>query len=198
MPTGIPLTQNERLSRRLEIAHAAAELIFEHGFSDTSISQIARIAGIGKSTFYDFFTNKDELILLLLEEPLAEIRNQAEVIAVSEESVVQRIYQIMQMHLEILMKDRAFIFKLSFEFIRLPEEIQAKHQIKQREYREILIRLIEEGITDGSLRPVNPVIAMETLLALLQSVLLSSRPVGSPQEMLNQSLDLIMKGMLTE
>ena len=198
MPKGIPFTKNERHDRRLEIAHVAAELIFEKGFNKTSVSQIARAAGIGKSTFYDFFVNKDELILLLLEEPLVEIKNQAEVICLKEESVVKRLYDVMQMHLEVLMRDKAFIFKLSFEFIRLPADIKAKHQVKQKEYRELVIQLIEEGIADGSIRSINAVIAMETLLSLLQSVLLASKPDAPPGEILNEALDLVMKGMLQD
>jgi AcrR family transcriptional regulator len=196
MPKGIPLSTEERNQRRLEIAHAAEDLIFEKSFIATSVSQIAKAAGIGKSTFYDFFTNKDELILLLLEEPLSEITRRATDIAEREGSVAERIKQILTMHLEILLQDRALIFKLSYEFIRLPEDVRAVHQQKQKAYRMVLVNLIKEGIAAGSLRPVNPVVAMETLLSVLQSVMTASHVFASPQEFLDQSLDLVMKGLL--
>lgn len=198
MPKGIPLSTRERNQRRLEIAHAAEDLIFEKSFVAASVSQIAKAAGIGKSTFYEFFTNKDELILLLLEEPLSEVTRRAREIAGSEGSVPSKIKEILNMHLGILMKDRSLIFRLSYEFIRLPEEVRLSHQEKQMEYRMVLVGLLEEGIAAGMLRPVNPVIALETLLAVLQSVMTASHSVESPQEFLEQSLDLVMKGLRTE
>ena len=198
MPKGIPLSTEERNQRRLEIAHSAAELIFEQSFMATSVTQIAKAVGIGKSTFYDFFSTKDEIILLLLEEPLSEITHRAKEIADSEGSVLQRIQQILTMHLGILVQDRALIFKLSYEFIRLPEDVRAVHQEKQKAYRMVLIKLIEEGIAKGVLRPVNPVVVMEMLLSLLQSVMTASQTFESPAIFLDQSLDMVMKGLLNE
>ena len=78
MPKGIPLTEDYRLEKRLAIAHAAAEMIFEKGYNETSMNQIAQKVGIGKSTIYDYFSSKDEIILLLLDEPLGEVRSRAE------------------------------------------------------------------------------------------------------------------------
>jgi len=195
MPKGIPLTDEILFEKRLAIAHAASELIFQNGYNETSMSQIARKMGIGKSTIYDYFSSKDEIILLLLDEPLGEVRSRAEQIETEAGTAVERLTRILEMHLDVLLRDRAFIFKLSFEFQRLPLEVQGRHEIKRQAYQDLLIRLIENGINDGSFRPVDPVIAVKILLSTLSSVILTSRPTGTPLEMLNQGLDLIYKGL---
>lgn len=99
------------------------------------------------------------------------------------------------MHLDVLLRDKAFVFKLSFEFQRLPLEVQARHEIKRQSYQELLRGLIQESIDDGSFRPVDPDIAVKILLSTLSSVILTSRPTGTPQEMLKGGLDLIFKGL---
>ena len=195
MPKGVPLTDEQIEEKRLAIAHAAAELIFQQGYNETSVSQIARKTGIGKSTIYDYFSSKEEIILALLDEPLAEVRLKAEEIGASSADVMQRISQILEMHLDILLRDKAFIFKLSFEFQRLPLDVQARHEVKRGAYQDLLMALIEEGIQDGTFRPVDPDIAMKTLLSVLSSVVLTSRPTGTPQEMLASALDLIFRGL---
>ena len=195
MPKGVPLTDEQIEEKRLAIAHAAAELIFRQGYNETSVSQIARKIGIGKSTIYDYFSSKEEIILILLDEPLAEVRLKAEEIRSSPEGVIKRISQILEMHLDILLRDKAFVFKLSFEFQRLPMDVQARHEIKRGAYQDLLVALIEEGIKDGTFRPVDPDIAMKTLLSVLSSVVLTSRPTGTPQEMLASALDLIFRGL---
>ncbi len=195
MPKGIPLTEDYRQEKRLEIAHAASELIFQHGYNETSLNQIARRIGIGKSTIYDYFSRKDEIILLLLDEPLAEVRSQAEQIAAGAGNPAERLTRILEMHLKVLLRDRAFIFKLSFEFQRLPLDVQARHEGKRQDYQELLRRLVQEGISDGSFRPVDPDITVKILLSILSSVILTARPTGTPLEMLNAGLDLIFKGL---
>ncbi|MFV2081722.1 MAG: TetR/AcrR family transcriptional regulator [bacterium] len=52
----------DREQRREEIAKAAMGLFSVKGFETTSISQVARAAGIGKGTVYEYFSSKDELI----------------------------------------------------------------------------------------------------------------------------------------
>ena len=195
MPKGVPLTDEQIEEKRLAIAHAAAKLIFQQGYNETSVSQIARKTGIGKSTIYDYFSSKEEIILALLDEPLAEVRQKAEKIGASSVDVIQRISQILEMHLDILLRDKAFIFKLSFEFQRLPLDVQARHEVKRGAYQDLLMALIEEGIQDETFRPVDPDIAMKTLLSVLSSVVLTSRPTGTPQEMLASALDLIFRGL---
>ena len=195
MPKGIPITDEILLEKRLAIAHAAAELIFQNGFNETSMNQIARKMGIGKSTIYDYFSSKDEIILLLLDEPLGEVRSRAEEIEAAEVNAAERLTRILEMHLDVLLRDKAFIFKLSFEFQRLPLDVQGRHEIKRQAYQDLLIRLIESGIKDGSFRSVDPDIAVKILLSTLSSVILTSRPNGTPLEMLNQGLDLIFKGL---
>ncbi len=195
MPKGIPFTHTERQVRRLEIAHVAAKLFFEKGFRETSVSQIAKAVGMGKSTLYEFFDSKDEIILLLLEEPLAEVQQRALVIANEGGTIFQCLSRILHMHLEVLLRDRAFIFKLSYEFQRLPLDIQAQHEVIRQTYQDLLVGLINEGIADGSFRAVDADMVMKILLSILSTVILTKRPTGTPDEMLDQALDLILKGI---
>jgi AcrR family transcriptional regulator len=196
MPKGIPRTKKEMEERRREIAYVAADLIFKKGFNETSVSQIAKAAGIGKSTLYDFFSTKDEIILLLMDEPLAEMTHRAEAIIASDDSVANRLNQVMHMHLDILMRDRAFILKLAFEAQRLSLEAQQKYQVKRYTYQDLIVGLVEEGIADGSFREIDAAMVMKILLASMSSVVYTTRPAGTPQEMLDKVLDMLLSGLL--
>jgi AcrR family transcriptional regulator len=174
---------------------AAAKLILKNGFTETSVQEIASATGIGKSTFYEFFSSKNEVILLLLDEPLAEVRRKAETIAGENVSAWERITQILHMHLEILLRDKAFIFRLFFEFQRLPLEVQAQHEVKRKAYQDLLINLIEEGIREKNIRPVDPDIAMKSLLSILNTVVMTPRPSNTPEAMLDTALDMLFQGI---
>ncbi|MGE4549018.1 MAG: TetR/AcrR family transcriptional regulator [Intestinibacillus sp.] len=62
MPTDI------RTKRRAEILSAAAREFAEMGFERAKIEEIARRAGIGKSTVYEYFPSKNELLTAVLTE----------------------------------------------------------------------------------------------------------------------------------
>jgi len=63
MPKGIPLTEAEQIRRRHEIFDASVKLFLKNGFQETSMREIAETAGIGKSTLYDYFKTKDEILV---------------------------------------------------------------------------------------------------------------------------------------
>ncbi len=197
MPKGIPLSATERQKRRQQIAHAAASLILEKGFTETSVSQIAAASGMGKSSLYDFFETKEEIILVLLDEPLIEMNQRAAAIIASADSVATRLARVMHMHLEILLRDRAFFLRLAYEAQRLSQEAQQKYQAMRYAYQDLIVGLIDAGVADGSFRAVDSAMVVKILLASMSSVLYTTRPVGTPQEMLDKVLDLILSGIQT-
>jgi AcrR family transcriptional regulator len=195
MPKGFPLTQVEIEGRRREIAANAADLILTKGFNETSMREIANAAGIGKSTLYDYFANKDEIILFMVEDPLADLMDRAKAIIQMEDSAAERLRSVMQMHLSFLLEKKAFYLKLSLEIQRLRVESQQHYQAKRYVYQDLVQGLVEEGIQEGSFRPVNAAMAMKTLISMMTPIVFTTRPVGTPEEMLEDALDLFFEGL---
>ena len=73
-----------KLKKRTSLMEAAFELFTEEGFQNTTISEIARKAGIGKGTFYFYFEDKYDIrnrIIIsksyeILHEALSSIPNE--------------------------------------------------------------------------------------------------------------------------
>ena len=49
--------------KKADIFNAGRELFFSKGFKDTNVSEIAKLAGIGVGTFYNYYSSKEELFL---------------------------------------------------------------------------------------------------------------------------------------
>lgn len=62
----------DKVQKRKDIALSCKKLFLNHHLSDVTVSQIALIAGVGKGTIYEYFTNKEdivfEIITILMEE----------------------------------------------------------------------------------------------------------------------------------
>ena len=68
----------DKEQKKKDIALATKALILSKGISNITISQIAKAAGIGKGTVYEYFKNKDEIVFELVEILMQEHNKQKE------------------------------------------------------------------------------------------------------------------------
>ena len=196
MPKGTPLTQEELERRRGEICRAAVQLFVEKGFSETSMRQIAEAAGIGKSTIYDYFPSKDEILIAYVAQEVHRGAGAAEEIMSLDVSVTEKIRRIMRHQLESMLANKHMNLKISFEIQRLSPENLQRVQAHRYAYQDRLCDLVKEGIEKGEFRPVNPLLAMRGMFSFLTTTVYTSRPTGSPEDMLEEVLDIFLKGLL--
>ncbi|WP_205547884.1 mycofactocin system transcriptional regulator [Leucobacter sp. wl10] len=58
-----------------ELSHIALDLFFEHGFDETTVTDIARAAGIGRRTVFRYFPSKNDLAWGEFETMLESMRS---------------------------------------------------------------------------------------------------------------------------
>src|SRR5512145_1680732 len=102
MPRGIPLTEEEQSRRRKEIFHASVHLFLSKGFNETSMREIAKAAGIGKSTLYDYFPSKDDILLSFVEDELQTLTEKMKEIAGQKVGAQEKLRQMMFAYMDYL------------------------------------------------------------------------------------------------
>ncbi len=73
----------DKVQKKRDIALSCKKLFVKHGIKDLTISEIAKSAGIGKGTIYEYFKNKEEIVFEIVnilmqkhsEQLLVEIDN---------------------------------------------------------------------------------------------------------------------------
>jgi len=55
--------------------------------------------------------------------------------------------------------------------------------------------LIEEGIRESTFRKVDPLLVARLLVHTMAPVVFASRPTGTPQKMMKETLDILFKGI---
>lgn len=60
-------TVTEREALRVEMLNAGFELIKKYGMTHASVEKITKAAGLGKSTFYNFFDSKEQFVTEIIE-----------------------------------------------------------------------------------------------------------------------------------
>ncbi len=129
------------MSRRDEILGAVISKFHEEGFStDLTISEIANIVDIGKSTIYEYFKTKDdvfkEALLKISNENIEEVINIEGIEDMNfEEAFKLQLYKI----IDVSCKSRMIYQIFSKDFIhRMPLTIREELKQKMEDTKEII------------------------------------------------------------
>jgi TetR/AcrR family transcriptional regulator, cholesterol catabolism regulator len=195
MPKGIPLTAEELDRRRHQVFASSMHLFLEKGFHDTSMQEIAAASGMGKSTLYDYFKTKDEILLSVVEDGIYDLTELAKQIASRNLPAAEKIHQVMHAHLEYLLENKEFYNRMIYEVQRLGPESQRRIQIQRHAYQDLLCSLVEEATREGTFRDVNPLLAARTILAILSPAVFTNRPTGTPEQMMDEAIEIFIRGV---
>jgi AcrR family transcriptional regulator len=195
MPKGIRLTEEEQAKRRHEIFHQVVPIFLKKGFQETSMREIAEAAGLGKSTLYDYFRTKDDILVYFFEDQLDDLAADARKIAVQNCPADERLRQILEKYVEDFQANKSLFLKLSIESQRLRPESQKGIQKKRYAYQDLIRALIDEGIREGLFRPVDSLLAARLFVSGIAPVIFGSRPTGTPGQMLDATLEIFFCGI---
>ncbi len=195
MPKGISLTEEELSRRRHEIFTAASHLFIEKGFVETSMHEIAKSAGMGKSSLYDYFQSKDDILLWYFQDEMEDMTNIARDVTAQKISAIEKLRQILHKQMERLLENKEFYLLFSIELQRLGGESRNRIRLKRHAYQDLLCKVIEQGIQEGVFRPVNSLLATHMLQMSLMPPAFTSRPFNTPDEMLDEMLNLFLRGV---
>ncbi len=150
---------------------------------------------MGKSSLYDYFKTKDEILMFIMEEALAFISAHAKEIIVMELPAQERLRRIMEVHMDYIVENKDTFILMSYEGRRLGVESIKRIQKVRYAYQDLICGLIEDGIRDGDFREVDPLLVARLLINTLMPVFYTTRPTGTPHEMLKEALDIILNGI---
>ena len=81
----------DKVQKRKDIALSCKEIFFQHGIKDLTISHIAKTAGVGKGTIYDYFKNKEDIVFeivnILIQERNIVVEKQMSELTITKDKV---------------------------------------------------------------------------------------------------------------
>ncbi|MBT8202429.1 MAG: TetR/AcrR family transcriptional regulator [Acidimicrobiia bacterium] len=167
-----------RASTRRALLEAAHDLFGRLGYSETTLGDLADHAGIGRTTFYDYFSGKDDLLAALVEESLPEVFERLVAGIPRSLSAREQVGALVVAMIEFVVTDPVFGLRLHTEVPGLTSEAQrrigATHQGLIAEFG----RIYQEGVAGGEFRDLPIDLAGHLMLDVVMS---GARTVlGSP------------------
>jgi AcrR family transcriptional regulator len=182
--------QQRSSETRQAILRAAEATFARHGYDGTGVAEICQAARVSKGAFYHHFPSKHAVFNTLLADWLEGL-DQGLRQARREAHTVPEILLGMSAMLRQVFQDAGGRLPIFLEFwaqaSRDPQVWQATIAPYQR-YQAFFSSLVEQGIAEGSLRPVDPHSAARLIVALATGVLLQGLldPQGAEWESVAQ------------
>ncbi len=173
------------LDKRAHILDAAITVFAKKGFSGSTISDVAKKAGVACGTVYLYFKNKDDLLIQCMHEmidsKLKGIKNEIS----HFEKANERLYQFFIKHIELFTQNPD-VARFMLVEVRQSEEFYTRYPTYNplNEYISYVQTLIRDAINEGTHRDVD-VTALSYMIIGAMDLTLTQWLIG------NKDLDLI-------
>ena len=149
----MPVISPRKLQDRSDsILDAARTAFAEHGFENTSVAQIARLAGISDGLLYRYFRNKRDVLNEVLRRFYERTMIDLEAIAAQERPFAAQLEELIRRHLQTFVDD-VDLCRLFFAEVRTQTDyaVSPIRALNQR-YTSIVTGLVQKAASRGEIR----------------------------------------------
>ncbi|WP_053956614.1 TetR/AcrR family transcriptional regulator [Inediibacterium massiliense] len=159
--------------KQIMIIQSAMKVFCKDGFHKAKVSTIASEAGIGKGTIYEYFKNKQDLFLKMIQYYTDVYFRNLVTSMKNEESVIEklRIYIVLEEECMKKFGDLAHIFIHESQYIGV--EITKIMQRQREATVQFIATIIEEGIHKNLFRNIDPYLSSLIFIGSVHQILVS-------------------------
>ena len=189
-------------ARREQIVGAATRVFAEKGFGRATTREVAREAGVSEGTIYNYFEDKDALLIAILDG-LNETERRAGDFEEGMATDFRRFFEgYLRRRISLIWEDRE-VFRVALSEMLVNAELRERYL---RRVVEPTMRIAEENLRSrmeqGEVRETDPPLAARSLagavLGVLVLGLLGDEEVASrPDEVSNVLAGLLLNGLGT-
>jgi AcrR family transcriptional regulator len=151
--------EREREFKKKEILSAAVKLFAEKGYEYTTLDDIAEAAEFGKGTLYNYFQNKEDLYLAILEEIFGSFLSKLKEISETTNSFRDFIYKFTKNVMKFYLDNQAAFMLLVHERLHVvqttPFEIPDRLKDLHNESESIHKYHVNAAIKNGEIKDLD-------------------------------------------
>ena len=166
---------DQKLSKKTVIFNAAMSIFMEKGYGETRMIDIAKEAGIGKGTIYEYFSSKEELFFEMFFGEILDHSRKMERIRELQTSPDEKLKAYLELEFDQtkncrLGKGIAKQVSLNMFFgkdLAKNEKISMQIRTLMEERLNLLINIIEEGVQQDFFRKQDPYLGAVSVLGII-------------------------------
>lgn len=158
------------IGKRELILEAALKQFAEVGYDKATMQSIAKRAGVGKGTTYEYFPSKEALFMEVISSRLNEILNMFKAQIQSPGPVREKIERLYAKYAELYDTETDLKKILSNDLGHIPKQYHDYFKKKHIELIEAIATVIHKGIEDGEIGRVDSNLAATVITASMSTL----------------------------
>ncbi|MED5051403.1 TetR/AcrR family transcriptional regulator [Anoxybacillus rupiensis] len=190
---------NKTLKER--IIDTALHLFEQYGYHGVTVDRIVTEINASKGGFYHNFKSKDELLYHIHDVFITYVLNKAQAAYENYKTPTERLCAIIQSFVKVFHLYKPHITVFYQESTYLKPEYSQKINEKRDEFKQVIFRVIREGIAAGEFRPELSVeITGMTIIGMVNWTYKWYKPEGpmTIEQIADYFIDFILHAVLTE
>lgn len=187
-----------KTSKEQDIIAAAARLFKEKGYRATTLEDIAAAVDMLKGSLYYYIRSKEELLYLVVRDPIRQAYRKLEEIVTAEAPVRDKIAQAITNHMTVFHEHYPQIAVYLHDYHHLMEKLEQNVIETPKHYQRLWAMLLEQGIASGEVRDdLDVKVAGYAILGMCNWVYRWYNPKGNltAEEVANTFTTLVLEGL---
>jgi AcrR family transcriptional regulator len=136
-----------------EIIAAAAKVFQTKGYHAATVQDIADAVGILKGSLYHHFKSKEDLLYLIVKEPIARLYERMTDIAGSDLPASEKLRRAIRTQLEAFDQHHPHLFVYLRERDEMKRRFREQFKLSPKQYERCWQQILREGMKSGEFRP---------------------------------------------
>ena len=142
---------NDKYQRILE---ASVKVFADHGFHQSTVSQIAKKAGVADGTIYLYFKNKEDILVQIFNYKTKQIFERFREVVDSADNPIEKLRNLIRRHLQEFQQDRNLAVVYLAETRQINRVMEDQIKIMSKMYFDLVAEILEQGQQNGNFRTV--------------------------------------------
>ncbi len=135
------------------IIDAAVKVFARNGFYNSKVSEIARAAQVADGTIYLYFQNKDDILIRLFEEKMADVLRRVSQAVAEEPDPARKLERFALAHLSLVEENQQLAEIIQVEIRQSSKFMKEYKNVQFLQYLNLISSIIKEGQEKGVFRP---------------------------------------------
>ena len=164
---------NRESGRRRQIITSAIKIFGEKGFQNATIAEIAKDAGIGDATIYEYFKSKEDLLLAIPVEITKELIPQINEHMIGIKGAFNKLRKFIWWYINYLEKNPGYGSIVLLELKTSKAYISTEAYQAARNFYQVVLDIIKEGQEEGVIKKeINIYLARSICVGAIEHIII--------------------------
>jgi len=158
--------ESKKRELREAIYESAMALFLQKGFDNVTVEDITHQTEIAKGTFFNYFPNKESILLYFMRRHLDEVKDQIPRVIKEAKTTQQKLYHLFSILAKMVVTNEPLVKWVLLESLRLRVYKKEKKEVSGKILQNV-VEIIKQGQESGEIKKnMNP----EKIAKIMESI----------------------------